>query len=739
MPFTPKFVDLVRNLTAITGTGPVTLGSAVNGFTSLAAAVSVGEQFYYCIQGLDMPSEREVGRGPMQANGTVARQPISGTLTNFTTGAKTIAMVAAAEWFARLEGVANGGGVGGVLFDVATRTALAARTPRSGGVQLTEAGREGLFTFDAANLAARVAADPRQGVCVAPASDPTGASGAWVRTVDGACNVRWFGAVGDGVTDDLPAFTAALAYLKSRAPTHNGALFKATAKLYVPTPARHYYLSSTLNVHQTVHIFGDGSGAPNTQGTMLRFGDNCSGIVLNDYRTLGEGLGSVGDASGSIVEGLFLNGGNFGYNSATGAFVGGDGTSTSGHGIRIRATGCTVRDIAGQFWAGDLVNINATSGAGGASEGNANNWTVRNIWGMYNDGSALGVYGSDANAGTSENVNGIQNRIACINDRSFLGNNTHITPHARDNGVVCSTGLNSPTGVCSHGGANYAVVQGQEAAASTTVPGTNGQVWHQCVATTPFAKPWVTGMTWVAGGPYLTSHTNANGCSVFVSAYAEAAQGPVQAYSPTRFIGGLLAEVGFTSYVGSGGQGAALWDRAAAGDLVTKRFKAENGAVLGGGTDWIKYDVNAGGSVWKKDVDLASGRVRMVHGGADYFAWDTSGVMSAFRLRIMRVNNGVSGVGHELGFVNAASEINARAVLAGDYYFNRAPVVGGNEGWIVTTGGTVGSGAVLTPTGIVGGVQAASQADTAAADLAALKGDFNALLAKLRAARLMAA
>ena len=53
MAFTPKFVDMVRNLTGVTGTGPVVLGPAVNGFTSLAGVVSAGEQFYYCIQGVD--------------------------------------------------------------------------------------------------------------------------------------------------------------------------------------------------------------------------------------------------------------------------------------------------------------------------------------------------------------------------------------------------------------------------------------------------------------------------------------------------------------------------------------------------------------------------------------------------------------------------------------------------------------------------------------------------------------
>ena len=88
MPFTPKFVDMVRNVTSSTGTGAIALGSAVSGFTSLGDAVATGEQFYYCIQGVDKPAEREVGRGTMQANGSIARQPIGGPATNFTSGIK---------------------------------------------------------------------------------------------------------------------------------------------------------------------------------------------------------------------------------------------------------------------------------------------------------------------------------------------------------------------------------------------------------------------------------------------------------------------------------------------------------------------------------------------------------------------------------------------------------------------------------------------------------------------------
>jgi hypothetical protein len=101
--FMPKFVDLVRNYTTVEGTGAVSPGAAVGGFTGFGDAVTTGEQFYYCIQGIDKPAEREVGRGTLLANGNIAREPIEGAPVNFTAGMKTVALVAAAEWFSKIE------------------------------------------------------------------------------------------------------------------------------------------------------------------------------------------------------------------------------------------------------------------------------------------------------------------------------------------------------------------------------------------------------------------------------------------------------------------------------------------------------------------------------------------------------------------------------------------------------------------------------------------------------------
>jgi hypothetical protein len=92
---------------------------------------------------------------------------------------------------------------------VANRTVLAALADTLFPAVLQEAGREGIFVFNSANLSAQVTADPTQGIYVAPSSAPTGASGAWVRQFTGPVAAEWFGAKGDGVTNDTAAIQAA--------------------------------------------------------------------------------------------------------------------------------------------------------------------------------------------------------------------------------------------------------------------------------------------------------------------------------------------------------------------------------------------------------------------------------------------------------------------------------------------------------------------------------------------------
>jgi hypothetical protein len=708
MPFTPKFVDLVRNSTSVTGTGAVTLGSAVSGFTSLAAAASVGEQFYYCIQGVDKPAEREVGRGTMQANGTVARQAISGTLTNFTTGAKTIAMVAAAEWFARLEDVANNGAGGGAAFDVATRAALAARTLRTGGVELTEAGREGLFTFNTANLAARVAADPRQGIFVAPTSDPSGASGAWVRRVEGAYNVMWFGAKADFVTDDLPAFQAALAAIRDR----NFGAFAGSNRLTVP--AGFYYLSGSLNFHSAVSLQGAGSAQPYGAATIIRFGKNVDGFIINHSNTHGNGVGTQGDGSGTMIEGLQLWGGNVNVDGAGAVTDYSAGDSIGGHGVRIRGAFVACKDVASYFFGGDGFNIVASAGSGGVIEGNANSFYLERCQSQYNRGNGYFVGGNDANAGKVLLCSAISCGGGGFLDYSFLGN-SYDACHVRDCGVQDPTQSNGPTGTCAYGGLYYYMVAGQQALARTTVPGTNAAVWAP-FAGHPYCKPWVTGIDWVNGSPYGTNPGNVNARNVFLGCYAESAQPPVQADYPSLFLGGLLDEVGFsaTSTTGPVGSGFNALS-AAAFRTIAKSGKyswiGPAGGISNGAPEILGH--SDGTSVWR--LYSTNGGLQMDGGGGYAFAIDapTATRPLGFRTRFLHVSP-------TTGDINAAMLVmsGTAAPTSGTWPVG-AKVINTNAAsgplmWECTAGGSPGTWVAIS---VAGGSPAApvvsSQSGTA--------------------------
>lgn len=77
---------------------------------------------------------------------------------------------------------------------IASRAALASFDPlESSIVYITEMQKEGVFSWSSANLTSQIAIDPAQGIFVPPVSDPSGASGAWVRTFSGNIWAKWFG------------------------------------------------------------------------------------------------------------------------------------------------------------------------------------------------------------------------------------------------------------------------------------------------------------------------------------------------------------------------------------------------------------------------------------------------------------------------------------------------------------------------------------------------------------------
>lgn len=106
--------------------------------------------------------------------------------------------------------------------------------------------REGVFYFNTDDLSAEVSADTCKGMYVAPSCAPSGASGAWVRLYDDYIMPEWFGAVGDGSTDDHEAFACAFA-------------MQDLTGLQIHTKAETYYDASLHSLtHDNVSVVGQG-------------------------------------------------------------------------------------------------------------------------------------------------------------------------------------------------------------------------------------------------------------------------------------------------------------------------------------------------------------------------------------------------------------------------------------------------------------------------------------------------
>lgn len=76
---------------------------------------------------------------------------------------------------------------------------------------LTEGNRSGFFAWRVGDYSAQVAADTLEGVYL-EADAVAASTGVWERIFDGPVHPTWWGAAGDGTTDDTAAFAAMFAY-----------------------------------------------------------------------------------------------------------------------------------------------------------------------------------------------------------------------------------------------------------------------------------------------------------------------------------------------------------------------------------------------------------------------------------------------------------------------------------------------------------------------------------------------
>lgn len=182
-----------------------------------------------------------------------------------------------------LVALSYGSTVQALLAGSTNRTALKALTPANGAkARLTEGLRSGEFVFSTADLSAEVTLDTAEAVFIPPASDATGASGAWVRAGYRLADIHlgWFGAAFDvgtagsigAATDDTAAFNAAIAFVDQymgggtiRLPA---GVSKVTSKISVPIERAIHFVGNGPRKNYPDDD-GDGSFEAYTAGTKL--------------------------------------------------------------------------------------------------------------------------------------------------------------------------------------------------------------------------------------------------------------------------------------------------------------------------------------------------------------------------------------------------------------------------------------------------------------------------------------
>lgn len=298
--------------------------------------------------------------------------------------------------------------------EVATRVELAAIVgPEEGTTHfLTETGREGMFVFSTANLSTQVTADTRQGIYVAPASDTTGATGAWVRKYSGAANARWFGATGDGVTDDAVALQAWLDW---------------GGDLYLPEA--HYYSSAKLIVRRCVRLSGESygfdarlAGYSSMPGSRIRYAVGVGGFDIQPQVSTTDWASVVPTqegAFGSVIRDIALIGPNSGA-AATGLY----------NRTTIHLDNVWVIDFQGKGFdiSASIGSTVVSEGAGYSEYGGASYSSLRNCHAQYNGTHGFHIRGYDANTILIDNCDASGNAGVGFFDESLIGN-TYVKPH----------------------------------------------------------------------------------------------------------------------------------------------------------------------------------------------------------------------------------------------------------------------------------------------------------------------
>ncbi|HYI39217.1 MAG TPA: glycosyl hydrolase family 28-related protein [Allosphingosinicella sp.] len=506
---------------------------------------------------------------------------------------------------------------------------------------------------------------------------------------DGIVDVEEFGLVGDGTTDNSAAMTDLLTFIRVKQVNPFDAVNIGGYRIRFPIG--HFYFSEKIDLKSTVIIEGQGTGLAGGFPTKLRFATD--GIILNAYHTIDGGAESppTTTAGGTIIRNLMLT------SSAT---------SGAHDGIWMRAR-ATLEQVSVHNFPRYGVRIEAEGlSAAAPVRGNANNWRMIDCRLIGNGDCGLFVSGGDVNAGIGTGIDSSFNGNWGIWDNSFLGN-AYIGCHTDYNGIPgASVGRSAPA-VVTHSGRYYAVVPGQDAAASTTTPGTNAWVWFEYWPSpdgpATGAAAWSSSATYKSGGAYALIGDAATG-NLLLGCYSEGAQGP-------SFLGFRSMSINGTHGAGIGGHGCAtrgaeglfesrlgfLTATDRTGGSVSLGGNPGNGDILRiGHSTYAPYNNRL---IWKGDGNLSfnynSGIDKepfFLTGVATTTQFGTSAVQPhVFALDKLALGAGYIGEdgGRRITYRSAAPAAGAWA--RGDFVFNLNPSTGAPFGWRCTVAGTPGT------------------------------------------------
>jgi hypothetical protein len=550
------------------------------------------------------------------------------------------------------------------------------------------------YVYDAAVDSTYVAAHPRAAFLAA--------DGRGLRLHEAIWDFEMFGAIPDDSTDCYSAWTAMKAYALANALTDSRYAFDYHA--YAPAPVRlngRYYSSQTWQVHLSWTFFSEVDGNGLTGGShsaRLRFAADQHGVILNNERTIGDQVyvaDSQMSAAGTALRGLAILG---------------SGTDTSKHGVWAR-TRFVIENCSIDGFPGNNINVvgtgTATTLGTNTQYGNCNTSLVNGL-GLSNSGRhGFFADGADVNACSFTGINVLTAGAAGIFDSSFLGN-TYM-------GCAVHGCGSANLGRVTHGGNIYSLISETLDVGKNTTPGTNNLIWYdEGVGVGPSA--WSNTIDYVPSGAFLSS--SANNRSLILNPYIEIGCPIAHADVPARVIapniyaswthysaydfvnsgysGCIASPRGFSSYMGLDG------------DLAGTPYGAFHAASLGGNLEpglllkgesgllstFRLFQYPSYVAVSWDNLDVS--KTVLFHGPqttATFGRTNTQPYAAAF-------NKFVLGDRH-LGVVSAVSDLNGTDVAQGEIYFNRGATAGGKVGWVVTTGGTVGSGAVLKPFGTI--------------------------------------